>query len=188
MTESLDWEKLGERYADDTDLFLFRTRFDEMRHPVSGKVFDRLVLESVDWTNCVAIDADGRHVMVRQFRFGVGATTLETPGGMVDPGEDSETAVRRELQEETGYTGGTWRYLGAVTPNPAVHNHLCHHWLAQGVVATGEVDPGEGEHIGVELLTDDEVIEAARSGEINHALALSVIARVLDIWEPLRAD
>ncbi len=185
MSESLDWEKLGSRYADD-DLILFRTRFDEMRHPVSGRVFDRLVLESVDWVNCVAIDTEGRHVMVRQFRFGVGATTLETPGGMVDPGEDSETAIRRELLEETGYTGGTWRYLGAVTPNPAVHNHLCHHWLAEGVMPDGEMDLGDGEHIHVELLSSAEVIDAARSGEISHALALSVIARVLDIWAPLR--
>ena len=85
MTESLDWEKLGSRYAD--DLILFRTRFDQMQHPVSGKVLDRLVLESVDWVNCVAIDADGRHVMVRQFRFGTATTTLETPGGMVDEGK-----------------------------------------------------------------------------------------------------
>ncbi|MGH1492581.1 MAG: NUDIX hydrolase [Acidimicrobiales bacterium] len=184
MTESLDWEKLGSRYAD--DLILFRTRFDEMRHPVSGRVFDRLVLESVDWVNCVAIDADGNHVMVRQFRFGAGATTLETPGGMVDPGEDSETAIRRELLEETGYTGGSWRYLGAVSPNPAVHDHLCHHWLAEGVEPTGETDLGDGEHIGVERFSAAEVVAACRDGEINHALALSVIARVLDIWEPLR--
>lgn len=186
MTESLDWDKLGSRYGE--DLILFRTRFDEMRHPVSGKVLDRLVLESVDWVNCVAIDTEGRHVMVRQFRFGAGATTLETPGGMVDPGEDSETAIRRELKEETGYTGGSWEYLGAVAPNPAVHDHLCHHWLARDLVPTGERDLGEGEHIHVDLLTDDQVIAAARNGEINHALALSVIARVLDIWQPLRAD
>jgi 8-oxo-dGTP pyrophosphatase MutT (NUDIX family) len=107
---------------------------------------------------------------------------------MIDPGEDSQTAIRRELQEETGYVGGSWHYLGSVAPNPAVHNHLCHHWLATDLEPTGRRDLGQGEHIAVELLTPDEVIAAARSGEINHALALSVIARVLDIWQPLRPE
>ena len=178
----LDWERVGSRPGD--DLILFQSRFDQMRHPESGQVFDRIVLESVDWVNCAAIDAQGRFVMVRQFRFGVGATTLETPGGMVDPGEDSETAIRRELTEETGYDGGEWTYLGATQPNPAVHDNLCHHWLGTGVELAGDSSPGEGEQIRVELYEPDAVIAAARSGEIQHALALAVIERVLDVWGP----
>ena len=115
------------------DLILFKARFDWFTHPRSGTVFKRLVLPSGDWVNVVARTGDGQLVMVRQFRFGTACLTLETPGGMVDPGEAHGDAAARELLEETGYGDGNWVYLGAVQPNPAIHDHLCHHWLADGV-------------------------------------------------------
>ncbi len=179
----LEWELVGSEYAGEgNDLILFRTRYDDMRNPLTKKILRRVVLESVDWVNMVALDGTGHSVMVRQYRFGTGVTTLETPGGMVDPGEDSLTAARRELLEETGYSGGRWRYLGAVEPNPAIHNHLCHHWLAEGVERTQDPEMGAGEVIEVECLSESEVGLAVRSGEIKHALALSALSRVFTLW------
>ncbi|MBT6273943.1 MAG: NUDIX hydrolase [Chromatiales bacterium] len=182
---SSDWERLGSRYVSDegNDLILFRTRYDEMRNPRNQLVHTRLVLESVDWVNMVAVDTSGRSVMVRQYRFGVGYATLETPGGMVDPGEDSLTAAKRELLEETGYSGGKWRYLGAVEPNPAIHNNLCHHWLAEDVVKTDDMDLGEGEAIQLELMDANAIAAAIASGELRHALAISVLSRVFPLWD-----
>ena len=176
----LDWKRMDSQFGE--DLILFRPRFDQMRNPRSLRVLRRLVLESVDWVNMVALTEDGSSVMVRQFRFGVSYTTLETPGGMIDPGEDSLSAAKRELREETGYTGGNWRYLGAVEPNPAYHNHLCHHWLARDVVATQEPDPTPGEAIDVVLMSEAEVIRAVQEGVIKHALALSALSRVYELW------
>jgi 8-oxo-dGTP pyrophosphatase MutT (NUDIX family) len=161
---------------------LFEKRIDTLRNPRNGKTFDRLVLESVDWVNVVALDSQGRSLMIRQFRFGVGYNTLETPGGMVDPGEDSKTAAARELLEETGYASDSWQYLGAVEPNPAFHNHLCHHWLAKDIEQTNEQDLGLGEAISLEFMTQDQVRQSVVSGELKHALALSALSRVFPVW------
>lgn len=180
--DDLTWEKLGSRYDDDAGLILFEKRIDRMRNPRNDQEFERLVLESVDWVNMVAIDTENRAVMIRQYRFGVGYNTLETPGGMVDPGEDSGTAAARELLEETGYAAPKWTYLGAVEPNPAFHNHLCHHWLAEEAYLKEAQDLGTGEAIAVELMDEAEVVAAVRSGEIKHALALSALARVYELW------
>jgi 8-oxo-dGTP pyrophosphatase MutT (NUDIX family) len=177
----LDWQHLESRY-EDAGLMLFEKRIDKLRNPRNDKVFERLVLESVDWVNVVALDADGRSLMIRQYRFGVGYTTLETPGGMVDPGEDSKTAAARELLEETGYVSDQWRYLGAVEPNPAFHNHLCHHWLAENVYRAQAQDLGEGESIAMEFMTQEQVRNSVGTGELKHALALSALSRVFPIW------
>ena len=180
-SQELDWQVLGSRY-EDAGLMLFEKRIDRLRNPRNGKVFERLVLESVDWVNVVALDANGRSLMIRQYRFGVGYTTLETPGGMVDPGEDSKTAAARELLEETGFASDNWSYLGAVEPNPAFHNHLCHHWLAQDVYRAQTQDLGDGESIALEFMTQAQVRAAVINGELKHALALSALSRVFSVW------
>lgn len=180
MDDELDWPLEDRRYGE--DLILFRARYDDRRHPRTGEVMERIVLESVDWVNCLALTEDGRCVMIRQFRFGAGYTTLEVPGGMVDPGEEPLTAARRELAEETGYTGGEWQYLGSVEPNPAIHDHLCHHYLATGVRPTHDQALSQGEAIAVTLMEPDEVVAAARSGEIRHVLVLSALERVYELW------
>lgn len=162
-------------------MVLFRPRWDRLRHPRTGQEFDRLVLETPDWVNVVALTAERRLVCVHQFRFGSGAVTLEIPGGMVDEGERHEEAARRELQEETGFTSRHWRYLGAVEPNPAFHDNLCHHWLAEDCERTHEQGLDAGEDIEIEAVPLDLVRSMITRGEIRHSLVISALSRVIDL-------
>ena len=96
--------------------------------------------------------------------------------------ETPEATAKRELLEETGYASSKWTYLGAEEPNPAFHNHLCHHWLAEDAYVEQEPSLGDGESISVELMSESEVRAAVTAGELKHALALSVLARVYQLW------
>lgn len=161
---------------------LFNVRLDWLENPRTREVLQRLVLETPDWVNIVALTPEGRAVMVRQFRFGVGKITTEIPGGIVDPGETSEDAARRELLEETGYTSDEWVYLGAVEANPAIQNNFCHHWLARNAVKNGQMALGEGEDITVMEMSLEEIKAEIQAGRLLHSLALSALARVFDLW------
>ncbi len=177
------WKKLGSRKA--ADLKLFRARWDKLENPRTGQAMERLVLETPDWVNVVPVTTDGEVVLVHQYRFGIEALSVEIPGGLIDPGEDSEAAARRELAEETGFTGGDWQYLGMVEPNPAFHNNDCHHWLAWDVIKTQEPVLDAGEDILVQTVSFDRIRQMISSGELKHVLALSALSRVKAIWQKM---
>lgn len=162
-------------------MVLFRPRWDTLKNPRTEQVMDRLVLETPDWVNVVALTEARRLVCVRQFRFGTGEITLEIPGGVISPREAHGDAASRELREETGYTSQRWTYLGCVQPNPAFLDNICHHWLAQDARRTHELQLDSGEDIVVLELELDDVRAKIASGEIRHSLVVTALSRVLDL-------
>ena len=180
-TDSLTWRKLSSEQGE--NLNILQVRHDWLEHPTSKQIMKRLVLESVDWINVVAVTPEKASIMVRQYRFGIGACTLETPGGMVDEGESPLVAAQRELLEETGYVSEKWSSLGSVEPNPAFHPHLCHHFLAEDAYQATEPNLGAGEAIDIEICDLDSLRAAMRDGSLRHVLALSALSRVYPLWE-----
>jgi ADP-ribose pyrophosphatase len=167
------WVREGERTLASTRVLdLLSVRF---RQPERGVEKEFVVIHPPDWVNVVAVTPDGRIVLVRQFRFGANALSLEVPGGAVEKGEDPVAAGLRELSEETGYGGGTVRLLGSVHPNPAIQDNKCHFILVDGAVPTGPLDWDDDEEIEISTAPAAEVLGWARSGRITHSLSVAAL-------------
>jgi len=152
---------------------LFELRHEELERPEEGRRREALVLDAPAWVNVVAVDAGDRVLLVRQWRFGIGAPTLEIPGGMVDPGETPREAAARELVEETGYRAARWTELGAVEPNPAFLTNRCTTFLAEQLERVGEPAGDGEEEITVESAPVDALGALVDSGAIRHSLVIA---------------
>jgi 8-oxo-dGTP pyrophosphatase MutT (NUDIX family) len=171
------WTKLGRSELLVTRIFtLFAERWVS---PRTGNEHVFSVIDSPDWVNVVAFDTQGQLILIRQFRFGTGAFTLEVPGGMVDPGEDPRKTAERELREETGYRAGSIADLGFIYPNPAIQNNKAHMFLAEGCVLEGAAELDAGEDIEIALYSLEQALRALQTGEISHALVAVALQRFL---------
>ena len=174
------WPRHGSRAG--SDYRIFRSRYDDLENPRTGQRMERVVLETPDWVNVIALTKDSRDiVIVKQHRFGSGGNTIEIPGGMIDPGEEPLVAAKRELREETGYVATQWTALGPVEPNPAFIDNHCHHFLAEGATLDESQELDAGEDIVVTTMTTAEAVQAIHSGAISHSLVITALAQVLDL-------
>ncbi len=128
-------------------------------------------IRTLDWVHIVPVTTDGRFVLVRQYRHGSCAFSVELPGGAIsEPGESPEQAAVRELLEETGYAPRRMLSLGSVNPNPALFGNRCYTFLAEDCDRVAEPQLDLGEDLEVLTVTRGELDALVRRGEVDHAL------------------
>ena len=113
----------------------------------------------------VPVLADGRFVVIRQYRFATEGWLLEFPAGTLEPGEDPGETVKRELEEEAGYRGKTWQKLPEFFLAPGYSDEVIYPYLATDLEKL-ELPPAqdEDEDIEVVLMTANELEAELRSG------------------------
>ena len=154
-------------------------RRDSVQLP-DGKILDEYyVLEYPTWVNVIAVTTDCRFVMVEQYRHGLQDIFTELVAGVVEKGEDPLEAAKRELLEETGFGGGSWRLNSVLSANPSSMNNLTYSYIAEGVepIDTQHLDDTEG--INVKILSEDEVKQLLRDDTIKQSLMVAALLKYL---------
>jgi ADP-ribose pyrophosphatase len=158
-----------------------RLRKDTIELPSGEIVNDYYVRESRGFIVVFAVTADQRVVLVRQYKHGIAKEVLELPAGAIDPGENAEQTVQRELREETGYTADSFELVRSFVVDPTNSDTLAHLFLARNAMKTAEQDLDATEDIRVELATFDELREHVRSGSIESMPHVAAIYLVFDV-------
>jgi ADP-ribose pyrophosphatase len=128
----------------------------------------------------LALDPDGRLLMVRQWRVPAERALLEIPAGTLDVHdgvtEDPDVASRRELEEETGHRAATWRKLGQFWTAPGFASELMHLYLATDMAGVGADDarltPDEDERLELRHVPLDEAVAMVDAGELGDAKSI----------------
>ena len=94
---------------------------------------EREIVEHPGAVAIVAVDREERVTLVRQLREPARKELLELPAGTLEEGEEPLATARRELEEETGQTGGEWRELAAFYTTPGFCRERMHLFVAEGV-------------------------------------------------------
>lgn len=153
---------------------------DDTRTVYDGKLFDvvverwgdheREIVEHPGAVAIVALDDEGMVALVRQRREAARKELLELPAGTLEDGEQPLASAQRELKEETGLTGGTWRELAAFYTTPGFCRERMHLFLAEGM-QHGKASPEEDEQL--ELVRWPAAEIERRLGEIEDAKSLA---------------
>lgn len=170
--------------------WLFHLRRERFRSRATGKAHDYYVLHLADVVNVVALTTERDVLLVRQFRAGSRRDSLETPGGLIDAGEDPTIAGARELLEETGYAGDPPRVLGTVWSNSSILTSRATTILITNARKVAEAALDHSEEVSVVLAPADQVPAMIHDGRIDHSLAVCSLLWWLASREsgPLRPD
>ena len=165
------WNRVESKYIADCRVFSVREDFCERSSDQKNGVF--YVIENPDWTNVIALTRQQEVILIEQFRHGSEEIILEIPGGMIDENEAPETAARRELTEETGYSAKNFIFLGKSHPNPAIQNNTIFHFLALDCEKTAETSFDEHESVITKLFPLTEIENLIKEGKITHSLVIA---------------
>jgi 8-oxo-dGTP pyrophosphatase MutT (NUDIX family) len=145
---------------------------DEVVRPDGGPGIYGVVHFRTIAVGVVAVGDDGRLLLVGQHRYSLDEYSWEIPEGGVDAGESLEEGARRELSEETGYEGGTWRRLCRLTVSNSVTDERGAVFVAEALRA-GDAAPEATEDLEVRWATLEEVLDEIAAGDIHDVITIA---------------
>jgi ADP-ribose pyrophosphatase len=132
-------------------------------------------VETPDSARVVALDGQGRVLLVEDHYFLQQRRMLVLPGGGVNPDEDPAAAAARELEEETGFRASSVLPLAVLDQLPSATAARAHLFVATGLsvgTMAREVSETRMELRWVPLA---DAVAAAREGRITDAASVAAL-------------
>ncbi len=111
-------------------------------------------------------------IMLKQYRHAIGHHIWEIPAGTLDPNEDPLECAKRELIEETGYSGRQWKKLGQITPVPGYSDERIHIFVATDLTPAAQ-NLDADEVLDVHEVPFEKAVEMIEKGQIQDSKTIS---------------
>lgn len=165
-------KKFEEKTIDSTSIYngkVISLKVDDVTLP-NGKVAKREIIKHPGAVAIIAITAQGKLVLVEQYRKALERSIIEIPAGKIDPGEEPLTTALRELEEETGYGSRDLTYLQSFATSPGFADEIVHVYLAKDLYVLEEkADLDEDEFVELLEVTLEEAQEMVNDKRIYDA-------------------
>jgi ADP-ribose pyrophosphatase len=155
-----------------------KIRIDKFQMPDGSETTREIVVH----TDCIAVipvDADDNVLLVSQYREAVGKELLEIVAGGIDSGEDVESAVKREMQEETGYLPQKLVKLGGYYLAPGYSTEFMHLYFATDLKPS-RLTAEDTESIKVERTPVSKIHKLLTSGKITDGKSIAGLYMYLE--------
>ena len=141
----------------------------------TGFKTNHLRLSLHDFSIIVPMLNSDRLIFIWNYRHPIQSWELELPAGLVDRGEDPESGARRELKEETGYSGRSWKNLGWLHTLPGISSQRAHVFLDRQL-KKGSVSHEPYEYMKIKILNAKSAYRLLWTGRIIHSPTVSALA------------
>jgi ADP-ribose pyrophosphatase len=130
----------------------------------SGFKTDHLRLSIHDFSIIVPVLDDDRLVFIWNYRHPIQGWD----------GEDPESGAKRELKEETGYSGRSWKSLGWLHTLPGISSQRAHVFLARQL-KKGRMSREPYEYMKIKVLNAKSAYRLLWTGKIIHSPTVSAL-------------
>lgn len=144
-------------------------RVEEVELP-DGNLAKRELIKHPGAVALIPITAEGKIVLVKQYRKALNRILIEIPAGRIEVNEEPRLTAIRELEEETGFGAEEVRYLQSFATSPGFADEVIHLYVAEGLYKIDNpADGDEDEFISLLEVTIEEAEQLVMTGEIFDA-------------------
>jgi ADP-ribose pyrophosphatase len=181
MSEQKKWKLVEKKLVWESKWMSIEDRTYNLPNGKRGEGYFHM--NRTDYVLVLAFDEQNRMVVERQFRRGVDDFVYEVPAGAIDKGETPIEAAKRELKEETGYSG-EGNLVKEIYTQPGFTDMKAYVVVLHITDKNGQHAREHDEEIEFEMMTMEEIEKMVKNGEIKDMGFLTALA----IWKSLEED